>query len=174
MYLKKTSKTSHKIVTDIECGRIKQPDKDYSWIFNVLVAFDQLGNAIAFGNPDRTVSARVGYFSLTGPFYLKWYWRFLERVINLAFWPVDGRNHCRQAMCADPIKDFNLGNQLGWFLLSILVLVFCIVIGILLYLVYPFYRKMQKFECPDCSGIKGEFPFDKKPENLTPEELAEF
>lgn len=32
-----------------------------SWLYGVLVGIDQLGNTVAWGNPDVTVSARVGH-----------------------------------------------------------------------------------------------------------------
>lgn len=144
-----------------KCHKIEKPTK-YSWIFNVFVAFDQFGNAIAFGNPDSTISARVGFFSIRGPGYLKHYWKFLERIINWAFWPVDGKNHCRQAFCKDPYEAYILGNQLAWFILSIIVLVFCIVIGVILYVVYLFYPNMKKeLICPVCQGEEGQFGYEK-------------
>lgn len=36
-----------------------------SYFKNILVSVDQLGNAICGGNPDNTISARVGFFSQT-------------------------------------------------------------------------------------------------------------
>jgi len=34
-----------------------------NWATGVLIGIDQLGNAIAGGNPDSTISARVGNFA---------------------------------------------------------------------------------------------------------------
>jgi hypothetical protein len=30
------------------------------WFLNVLIGIDQLGNAIMFGDPDETISSRIG------------------------------------------------------------------------------------------------------------------
>ena len=51
-----------------------------SWPVAVLVAIDQLGNAIAGGNPDSTISARVGFFSEMAK-RGKSYWKGLESII---------------------------------------------------------------------------------------------
>jgi len=62
-----------------------------SWIRGVLVAIDQLGNAIAGGNPDATISARTGYFANENPNKtFIYYWRLMEAIINFAFYPVQG------------------------------------------------------------------------------------
>jgi len=41
--------------------------KKMPYAFNILIAIDQLGNAIADGNPDNTISARVGISPLMNP-----------------------------------------------------------------------------------------------------------
>lgn len=61
-----------------------------SYIKNVLVAIDQLGNAICGGNPDVTISARTGYFANISNTKLKPWWRIMEAIINFAFKPIDG------------------------------------------------------------------------------------
>ena len=75
--------------------------QDYkSWPQSVLVAIDQLGNAVAQGHPDTTISARVGYFSVNAKRGI-YYWKALEQIINFAFYPVDGPNHCYNAWQSD-------------------------------------------------------------------------
>ena len=63
----------------------------------ILIAIDQLGNAIAGGNPDSTISARVGYFSdktlREKTLGRHAYWKGLERIIDFAFFPIDGEKH---------------------------------------------------------------------------------
>ena len=49
----------------------------------VMVAIDQLGNAITGGNPDSTVSARVGYFSVNAT-KRQALWKSLEAIIDYA------------------------------------------------------------------------------------------
>ena len=104
------------------------------WILKVLVAVDQLGNAIAGGNPDATISARVGYFSQTDDCSYKWYWKTLERFIDFTFYPVDGPHHCRQAYLADKDEKFERGSDLARALLGIIVIVPCTFISIPLFL----------------------------------------
>ena len=104
---------------------------------NVLVSVDQLGNTICSGNPDNTISARVGYFSQVNRNASRWFWKFLEKIINFTFWPIDGPNHCQLAFEADPEEIFNDSN--GDFfrvLISIVIILVCIPISILLYPVW--------------------------------------
>jgi len=72
-----------------------------SWIHNVFIAMDQLGNAIAVGNPDATMSARCDYFSRVLETRFRRYWRFLQRVIHFTFLPIDGPDHCYQSYLWD-------------------------------------------------------------------------
>ena len=58
----------------------------------VMVAIDQLGNALTGGNSDSTVSARVGYFSVNA-IKRQALWKILEVIIDYAFYPVDGQNN---------------------------------------------------------------------------------
>jgi hypothetical protein len=106
------------------------------YFFNVLVSTDQLGNTICGGNPDNTISARVGYFSQKPVMNMikRGYWKSLEKVINFTFWPIDGPNHCQQAYEADKDEVFNDNNH-DWarFLLSLVIVITCIPISILLY-----------------------------------------
>ena len=99
-------------------------DKDpyRNWPHAVLVAIDQLGNAIAGGHPVTTISARVGYFSVNAS-KTKFYWQSLEWIINFAFYPVDGDNHCYKAWKKDKQKLYRIGNDLARIFLSIFILI---------------------------------------------------
>jgi len=92
---------------------VEKQRKKTSWLYNVLVSLDQLGNTIAGGNPDSSISARVGYFANKGASKTKTpkYWKFLENIINFTFWPVDGENHCIDAYERD-CEEHNSGNIL--------------------------------------------------------------
>lgn len=81
------------------------------YIHNVILAFDQLANAFCGGNPDNTISARVGYFAQVNQYASKYYWRTVETVIDFTYWPLDGPYHCRQAFEADPEEIFNDNNS---------------------------------------------------------------
>lgn len=116
---------------------------------NVLVAIDQLGNSICGGNPDNTISARVGYFSQVSRTAGRYFWMALEKVINFTFWPVDGPDHCRQAFEVDPEETFNDNNgDIFRILMSLVIVTTCIPISVILYFVWlikkiflrPFYN----------------------------------
>lgn len=63
----------------------------------VLIAADQLINAIFGGWADETLSARVWRNQNNS-----WYWRFLLRVINsLFFWQ---NNDCRQSFDSEVLR----------------------------------------------------------------------
>ena len=73
--------------------------------YDLLVAFDQLGNALAGGNPDVTISARIGYNANIGNTNL-WLWKVLEAIVNFTFYLVDGKGHCLQAYNFDTVEDY--------------------------------------------------------------------
>ena len=106
--------------------------KPMSWPLAVLVAIDQLGNAIAGGNPDATVSARCYYFARLHDNMLKYYWRFLEWLINFAFYPIDGPQHCKQAHENEPDEEFYPGSDITRAILGIFVIIACIPLSIIL------------------------------------------
>lgn len=72
------------------------------YIKNNLIAIDQLINAILGGDPDETISSRLEK-SHRGDFGEFWHYvsivpRFLTNVV---FYPIDGLNHCKQALELD-------------------------------------------------------------------------
>ncbi len=73
--------------------------KRYFW--NVLIGIDQLANAILFGDPDETISSRLGKW-LELP---KNTWRFkIARVVCWFLRKLD-KNHCKNAVEKDEGKD---------------------------------------------------------------------
>jgi len=59
-------------------------------VFNWLISLDQLGNTLAFGNPDETISSRAGRCAKKGgnrPCY--WLCRLLHIV---------DKNHCEESI----------------------------------------------------------------------------
>lgn len=137
-----------------------RPRKLPYW-FNVLVAVDQLGNAIADGNPDNTISARVGYFASAGcKCRLKPYWKTLERIIDATFEPVQGPGHCYNAWLAEADEADTQGSYIARVILGVFVAAGCLVISLFLRLAllirpdwrykpgvlrYPFWRQSRKF-----------------------------
>lgn len=102
-----------------------------NWINGVLIAIDQLGNAIAGGNPDATISARTGYFARVAETPFRSYWQFMERVINFTFLPVDGPDHCYQAYLSDKDEKNEEGSDLMRGLLGILIILTCLPLSII-------------------------------------------
>lgn len=114
------------------------------WTLAVLIAVDQFGNALGGGNPDSTISARVGHFSENtsreqNPKKYA-YWKTLEWIIDLAFYPLDGENHCRNAAQADMHGRYERGNDLTQFILSMIILIVCPLIAIVLWPLSPIFR----------------------------------
>lgn len=60
---------------------------------NILIGLDQLANAILRGNPDETISSRVGRAAIAG----KRWGLICESIINKLFVILgDDPNHCRR------------------------------------------------------------------------------
>ena len=105
--------------------------KKMPYWFNVLVAIDQLGNAIADGNPDNTISARVGYFaSDEHKSNIKAYWKAQERIIDFTFEPVQGPGHCRRAWLTEADETDTQGSYIARIILGVFVGAGCLVISI--------------------------------------------
>lgn len=112
------------------------------WL-NVLVAIDQLGNAIADGNPDNTISARVGYFaSDEHKSKIKRYWNGLEKIIDFAFAPIQGPGHCYHAWQAEADELDGQGSYIARIILSIFVAVGCLFISIFIRLAVLFNPRL--------------------------------
>src|SRR6476646_11605347 len=71
------------------------------WLYGVLVAVDQLGNALAGGDPDVRISTRVGFHCQRRRMAHFWYWNILRGIIDYTFFPIDGPDHCANAYRAD-------------------------------------------------------------------------
>lgn len=112
-----------------------------TWLKNIAISIDQLGNAIAGGNPDVTISSRVGYFSnceeANSDFY--YYWKILEKIIDTTFYPLEGRNHCLNAY--EETKLHVHGNDMARGLLGFFVIIGCIFVGLFTWTLYIFGYK---------------------------------
>ena len=111
-----------------------------SYLGNFFVSIDQLGNVIANGNPDNTISSRVGYYNQhnTAEEQAPWQWRLFEKVIDFSFWPIDGDHHCHEAFHNDAGEDFdkNTKNIVVAILAAGIIIPSCFFISILLYSLY--------------------------------------
>ncbi|MDW3190725.1 MAG: hypothetical protein R8G66_00080 [Cytophagales bacterium] len=104
-------------------------------LYNVVLSLDQLGNTLAGGDPDNTISSRLGHlnhYREDGPGLkrrpdVNGYWRLLEMIVDTTFEPIDGKGHCVEAFYSDAGERFE-GKTGGWALVmvSILVILTCI------------------------------------------------
>jgi len=69
------------------------------YFLNMLTATSQMLNSILGGNPDQTISGRVGYKAYITR---SWYWIFIEWCINTLFW--FDPEHCFKSVQWDRIK----------------------------------------------------------------------
>ncbi len=110
------------------------------YLGNLFVSIDQLGNVLAGGNPDNTISSRVGYY--TRHFEserIPWQWRFFEKIIDFTFYPIDGKNHCHEAFHNDAGEIFDKEtSDIMVAVLAIIIIPSCAVIALLLYILYLF------------------------------------
>ena len=66
------------------------------WVWNILIAFDQFGNALTAGDPDETISSRAGKAQRKG----KWWAKALCWGLSL----VD-RGHCEESIDLEEGED---------------------------------------------------------------------
>lgn len=64
---------------------------------NILIGLDQLLGVFFGGDPDETISSRVGKWSASGSIYGK----YAEKLLNAIF----GKNHCRDCIETDEGKE---------------------------------------------------------------------
>lgn len=103
------------------------------YLLSVFIAVDRLVNVLACGHINATVSARVGYFAKVAREEGQGrgrYWRIMEKLIDFAFLPVDGPNHCYNAMLSEKHSEYEKGNDLARAWLAPIVLLFCGVFSI--------------------------------------------
>lgn len=112
-----------------------------NFFVNFLISIDQLGNVIAGGNPDNTISSRVGYYTerYYPPEKVPLKWKILRNIINFTFYPIDGEDHCKEAYFNDAGEEFDKGtSDIAIAILAILIVGSCFFIAILFYLLYAF------------------------------------
>ena len=106
------------------------------YINNVLIGLDQLGNALAGGNPDNTISGRTGYFAIHSGYYTKWFWMLMQFIIDFTFFPIDGWHHCQMAYEAEKDEEFYALRKFAIFIFVLITVVCCLVLSIIFYFVY--------------------------------------
>ncbi|TYQ00330.1 hypothetical protein C7447_101942 [Tenacibaculum adriaticum] len=121
-------------------------ERKQSWFVNILVSLDQFGNTLAKGNPDNTISARIGYFMHNENGNPNWFWKLLENVVNFTFKPLDGIEHCFVAYCYDKDEKFEEGDLFAKIVLFIFVVVFSIPFLIIVVYIVAFLFPKAKNE----------------------------
>ncbi len=95
-----------------------------TYLGRVLQAISQLGNALAGGNADVSISARIGQKRKRNG-----YWRFANGLVDFTFLPVDGRDHCYNAWQKDRDEKYiAAGNLFTFSILTILFFGVCLLL----------------------------------------------
>lgn len=89
---------------------------------------DQTGNFLANGDPDSTISARIGYHNRNGDAYASSYWLTLKRLVDWVFAPLDGEGHCQQAFMYDQHEHFRGVSLISGILLAMITVVGCLAV----------------------------------------------
>ncbi len=115
------------------------------YIYNLLIAIDQLGNVIAGGFHDTTISARVGFFAQDSNSKGLAFWKLLERIINFTFFPLDGPGHCLQSYLEDKDECFHAGSTVAYVFLSLFIVIFTPIIALILYTSTFLFPSLKEF-----------------------------
>ncbi|XOV66341.1 MAG: hypothetical protein ACFHU9_12000 [Fluviicola sp.] len=113
-----------------------------SYFRDVLISIDQLGNTFAGGNPDNTISSRIGYHMhkpKNERSTLFYFWSAMCWIVDSTFYPVDGPEHCHNAFHNDAGERFD-DHTKDWavVVVCLIILVTCIPISIVLYSLWLF------------------------------------
>lgn len=109
------------------------------WLRNLLLSIDQFMNALIGGNPDLSISARVGYHQTHSE---SLWWDILGGVIDSTFYPIDGPDHCIKAFNADS-EDYRSQsiNPVAMVSLGVVITVSCILLALPIVLISFFITK---------------------------------
>lgn len=107
-------------------------DYKNTYIGRVLNGLSQFGNTLIGGNPDVSISARIGYNAIRNT---NNFWLVCEWIVDTTFKPVDGKSHCKNAYISDKSEDYSLtkGSFIGLVFMVLLMLIFCIPLSIIFY-----------------------------------------
>ena len=102
-----------------------------TYIGRALNATSQWFNAVFVnGNPDVSISARIGYENY---FYNNKIYKAFKWVVDTTFYPIDGKDHCKNAYLRDRKEDYTLGQGwvLGEWIMCLLLVITCIPLSVL-------------------------------------------
>ena len=75
----------------------------YKYFFNILIGIDQMGNTILGGDPDETISSRLGKIKKKHNGIIPWY-RPLSKIVDWGLEKID-KNHSIDAIEEDEGKN---------------------------------------------------------------------
>jgi hypothetical protein len=73
------------------------------YLLNLLISIDQLGNTLCGGDPDETISSRLGKIKSAHNGSIPWY-RPLSKIVSWGLDVID-KNHCIDAIEHDEGND---------------------------------------------------------------------
>lgn len=113
------------------------------YIGRMLNATSQWFNALIGGNPDVSISARIGYNGLHNH---NLFWMLCELIVDFTFYPIDGSQHCHNAYKRDIDEEYesNLFKGVGIVLMAIIMLVACFLLMPLTWLYYVIRKYVIK------------------------------
>ena len=111
------------------------------YVMNVIISLDQTFNAIADGNMDCTISARLGYLYVHRR---SWWTDLLLKVVDVTFYPVDGRGHCLGAYYLEQDEYYVRGSRIALAMLSLFVVLGCLLVVVPILLVALYKRFSRK------------------------------
>ena len=116
----------------------------WNYWLNIGISLDKLGNSISSGSHNNTISGRTGAnANEKGP--NQTFWKLQEAIINFAFLPVDGPDHCLQAYDKEfDSTTFREGNKFVRSILAFIILPSCLIIGIVLRIAKPIRNIFRK------------------------------
>ena len=118
-----------------------------TYLKSILIAIDQLGNAIAGGNPDCTISGRIGHFQQNARFPMVIFWRINAFIVDLTFYPFDGHGHCKQAYLSEKDEEFYAtDNAIALFALATITLGSCSILLAPFWLLFGIKKLIELFK----------------------------
>lgn len=109
-----------------------------SYLGNIFVAIDQVGNTIAGGNPNCTISGRIGFYSNHASHLTRWYWLILQYIVDTTFFPLDGPDHCLCTYHNEEDEKHIAPKGFMVFILSLITIVSCLILALPFHLLWLF------------------------------------
>jgi hypothetical protein len=105
-------------------------DYNRNYLLNLMQAHSQYFNAWLGGSADISISARIGEKVQNSPSN---FWIICELIVDTAFFPLDGKEHCIEAYKKDSKEDYKFakGGVATLVILSILLVLVCVPLGVL-------------------------------------------